>query len=213
MKRNPINPIARDTSAALLATALAAGAANAQVTKETADVFGQGLENPMTVMEDGATLRRHDSGLSFSIRMPTPASGTYDYPGPSPFQGEGAMPGHPEAFSLWVFVFNFPNQCEDNDGDVEPGCGPADFSAGRGDATVFSGGGHVVGGDHLQIGGRVRVNSEPFLDERPPLLEPETAAVHLAIAPHGALQPDVMPNQISTPIGNPNDHWWFAVFE
>jgi hypothetical protein len=36
--------------------------------------------------------------------------------------------------------------------------------------------------------------------------------VHLAVAPHGALQPDGMPAQITTPVGNVFQHWWLALF-
>lgn len=44
-----------------------------------------------------------------------------------------------------------------------------------------------------------------------PLQEPRTAEVHLAVAPHGQLDPAVMPNQITMPIGSP-PMWWLAIF-
>jgi hypothetical protein len=43
------------------------------------------------------------------------------------------------------------------------------------------------------------------------LLEPRTAEVHLAVAPHGNLDPALLPDQITKPIGNAN-FWWIAVF-
>jgi len=43
------------------------------------------------------------------------------------------------------------------------------------------------------------------------LTDPQTAEVHLAVAPHGALQPETLPNQITTPIGDPS-FWWVAFF-
>jgi hypothetical protein len=188
--------------AILLVTGFLLGLAQAQVTKETADVIGQGPAGSI-VSPNGATLWRSDTGVSVSLRMPTPVPGTYDYPGPSPFQPEGAFAGHPEAYSLWLFAFNDPEGC------LATPCDIMDFAAGRGMGGAFNAGGHVVGGPILQLAGRVNTNSTPFGGS--PLLEPRTAEVHLAVAPHGALQPDVMPNQITTPIGTPA-HWWLAFF-
>lgn len=190
-------------TALLTAGTLATGAANAQVTKETADVVGQGLAGSV-VAEEGATVLRSDTGVSVSLRIPTPMPGSYVYPPGNAFQPLGALIGHPEAFSLWVFVFNSPEDC------LASPCDLADFAAGRGAGGAFNGGGHVVGGSTLQLSGRVTLNSEPFAGTA--LMEPRTAAVHLAVAPHGALQPDVMPNQIKMPIGTPA-HWWLAIFE
>ena len=51
----------------------------------------------------------HD-GLAASVRMATPASGEYLYPA-------GTEPGHPEVFTLWMFVFNHPENCS---GPVDP---------------------------------------------------------------------------------------------
>jgi hypothetical protein len=191
------------TPVALVIAAFVAATAGAQVTHETVNVVGQGLAGPLVAM-NGATLRRSDSGLTGSLRMPTPVPGSYVYPPGNAFQPLGAFPGHPEAFSLWLFAFNYPEDC------LASPCDLADFMAGRGAGGAFNAGGHVVGGPTLQLSGRVTINSEPFAGS--PLLEPRTAEVHLAVAPHGALQPDVMPNQIKFPIGTP-DHWWLAIFD
>lgn len=37
------------------------------------------------------------------------------------------------------------------------------------------------------------------------------AEIHLAVAPHGALAPDLLPAQITTPVGDPS-FWWLAIF-
>lgn len=152
------------------------------LTTETADVFGQGMSGSVVAGAE-ATIRRTPNGISTKLSMPTPEPGTYAYP-------EGADEGHPEAFTLWVFVFNDP-ESEEWDG-------------------AFHGAGHAVGGRHLNLSGHIALNTEPFVGEM--LENPEGAKVHLAVAPHGALDPDKLPEQIKTPSGTP-DHWWFALFE
>jgi hypothetical protein len=190
----------------LMATAVSvtpAGAAG--VTTETRDVRGQGPGGPV-VAEDGAMLQRSDNGLSAKLTMPTPEPGTYNYPPAQtvPFPFPAAVPGHPEAYSLWVFVFNYPalcsQPCDSNDLGV---AAPA-----RGGA--FNAAGHVVGGSNLQLDGHVSMNSTPFSGSM--LLEPRTAEVHFAVAPHGALDPALLPDQITKPIGNPS-FWWIAIFD
>lgn len=192
---------------ALLLGALAPASASNKAQREPAeDVFDQGQAPGGDVYaEDAATLRRTSNGIQFQLRMPTPEPGSYAYPGPNPFQPEGAtfVDGTPEAYSLWVFVFNFPDQCSgpcdrDDIGDT-PAMG-----------GVFSGGGHLVGGSTLTLAGQVSVSHEPF--DGSPLVAPRTAQVHLSVAPHGALQPQVLPEQISRPIGNPG-FWWTAIFD
>ena len=37
------------------------------------------------------------------------------------------------------------------------------------------------------------------------------AEIHLAVAPHGALDPALLPGSISTPNGGPGQ-WWLALF-
>lgn len=156
------------------------------VTSETEDVFGQGPSGSV-VAPNGATIRRTENGISMNVSMPTPEPGEYEYPESGVFSG----PGHPEAFSLWAFVFNDPS-AEDWDG-------------------AFLVGGHVVGGSTLNLSGRVSTNTEPFAGER--LTDPEGAEVHLAVAPHGSLDPELMPEQIKTPTGPGPDIWWLALFE
>jgi hypothetical protein len=189
-------------TAAALACAVAT--AGAGVTSQTADVSGQGAGGPV-VAEDGATLQRSANGLSAKLRMPTPEPGTYAYPPAqtAPFRFPAAVPGSPEACSLWVFVFNYPQLCSQPcNGDDLGVTAPA-----RGGA--FSAAGHVVGGQNLSLDGHVSMNSTPFSGSM--LLEPLAAEVHLAVAPHGKVDPALLPDQITKPIGNPA-FWWIATF-
>ena len=188
----------------LFALALAVTVAGAGVASEPADVIGQGPGGSV-VSDDGATLQRSDSGLSAKLKMPTPEPGTYAYPPAQtvPFPFPAAVPGHPEAYSLWMFVFNYPAlcsaPCDSNDlGVTAPARGGA-----------FNVAGHVAGGPNLSFAGHVSVNSTPFGGSM--LLEPRTAEVHFAVAPHGKLDPALLPDQITKPIGNPA-FWWSAIF-
>jgi hypothetical protein len=193
---------------ALSAAAGVAAAEGASVATQTADVFGQGPGGPV-VAEDGATIQRSDSGVSAKLTMPTPTPGSYNYPPaqtnpPAPFTFPAAVPGHPEAYSLWMFVFNYPALCS-------MPCDANDI----GMATPARGGainvaGHIVGGPTLTLDGHASLNTAPFGGS--PLLEPRTAAIHLAVAPHGKLDPALLPDQITKPIGNPS-FWWIAIFE
>lgn len=178
----PVAPVGEpQTQSAGQLDAAGAGAAVASA-RSVADVFGQGVGG-VVVAEDAAEIRRTSNGISVKVSMPTPEPGTYSYP-------EGAEEGHPEAFTLWVFVFNDP------DADEWDG--------------AFHGAGHVFGGPHLTLSGHISRNTEPFVGES--LENPGGAKIHLAIAPHGSLSPDLLPEQISTPSGTP-DHWWWAMFD
>jgi hypothetical protein len=196
------NTITMLLGAALLIV-LAAPAGAAGVTTETRDVRGQGAAGPV-VSVSGAVLQRSGSGLSAKLTMPTPEPGTYNYPPAqtAPFPFPAAVPGHPEAYSLWVFVFNYPALCSQPCDSNDLGATPA-----RGGA--FNAAGHVVGGSTLQLDGHVSMNSTPFGGSM--LLEPLTAEVHFAVAPHGAVNPALLPDQITKPIGNPS-FWWVAIF-
>jgi hypothetical protein len=154
------------------------------------------------VSADGATLIRTVNGVSVSFSMPTPVSGSYLYPAPNQFQSI-VIPGHPEVFSGWIFIFNNPAGCSDPCNGNDLGDTPA-----RGGAYNFAG--HVVGrGGKLMLSGHVSAGSETFVGI--PLENPAGAEVHLAVAPHGMLLPDQMPTQINYPIGTPAE-WWLAIF-
>ena len=184
-------------TALVLTSAVAFGAG---AMKSTEDVIGQGPGGSV-VSDDGATLIRTPNGLTATLRMPTPAPGTYLYPEGNAFQPTVVM-GHPEVFTGWIFIFNSPDDC---DGP----CDGPDLSnpAARGGAYNFAG--HIVGGSTLNLAGHVSVGATPFVGM--PLDDPANAEVHLAVAPHGEIQPELLPTQITTPIGSP-PYWWLAIF-
>lgn len=190
--------------AALISAGLGAGPAMAGNDMEVADVFGQGPGGDVIAM-DGARLVRTGNKLIISVRVPTPEPGRYRYPKGNAWNND-AYPGNPEAFSLWAFVFNDPESCT---GGGEGVCTAADARIGTPGAGAFNVAGHLVAGPVLQLNGNVTFESTPFGGA--PLTDPLTAEVHLAIAPHGALQPETLPNQIQTPIGDPG-FWWIALF-
>lgn len=157
-------------------------------TEQTADVVGQGPDGDV-VVEDGATIRRSNHGVETTVQMPTPKPGSYEYPDPEE-NDTVSEPGHPEGFTLWVFVFDDPEDDE--------------FTG------VFLGAGHVVGGDTLTLSGHVSTSTEPFVGD--PVKNPRGAEIHLAVAPHGEVDDEIMPDQIKRPGGGP-EHWWFALFD
>jgi hypothetical protein len=187
-------------AAAVIAMVLPAHAAS--VTSQTEDVIGQGVSGPVYAT-DSAWLMRSDTGVTAKMSIPTPEPGSYNYPPGNVFQPNGAVPGHPEAFSFWAFVFNHPELCS----------GPCDFDdlgPTPAQGGVYNVGGHIEGGSTLTLSGRIEVGETPFGGMA--LSQPRTAFVHLAIAPHGQLDPALLPTQITKPIGSP-DYWWVALFE
>ncbi|MCI0344944.1 MAG: hypothetical protein L0221_05785 [Chloroflexi bacterium] len=198
--------------ATLIAIAVLAVSAGSALggSKETANVVGQGLAGP-TVAVNGATILRGPNSVSVQLAMDTPAPGSYSYPvGPT---GSG-IAGHPEVYSLWVFIFFNPEEC-----NADP-CGPGDLINDPDVvAGAFNAGGHVVGGPNLTLSGTVGTGSATFGGPNAETLATALAAgydladadIHLAVAPHGALDPALLPGSISTPVGNPT-FWWIAMF-
>ena len=169
--------------------------AGAGADKETQDVAIQGGGGVYAA--DAATLIRTSNGLNITVTIPTPKPGSYLYPG-------GAVEGSPEVFTGWAIVFNYPDMCSGPcDGDDLGADKPAK-------GGVYNIAGHMTGGSTLTMSGHVSVGQAPFAFA--PLQLPATADVHIAIAPHGQLDPSQMPAQISTPIGGP-PVWWVALFE
>ena len=195
--------------AAAATLAVSAGVASAG-SWETADVVGQGLGGP-TVAVDGAAILRTPSGVTAHLSMATPEAGSYVYPmGPT---GSGVA-GHPEAFSLWVFIFFNPEACASNP------CGPGDLINNPDVvAGAFNAGGHVEGGANLTMAGSVNPSRATFGGPNAETLgtalamgyDLADADIHLAVAPHGALDPALLPSSISTPVGGPGQ-WWLAIF-
>ena len=184
------------------------------VTKQTEDV-----EGPMLVLaddhedltdcddtgdrsvyeEDGATLRRNPNSISAKVLIATPEPGSYCYA-----EGETAVAeaGPSEGFTLWLFTFDEEQGGYDPEPD-DPDVEPFPWSG------AFFVAGHIVGGPNLNLSGQISRQTDPFVGY--PLEDPNVE-VHLAVAPHGALDPAIMPDQIKTPAGNP-EHWWVSFFD
>ena len=194
-------------SAGLLASGTIAGAASPW---EHEDVFGQGLGGP-TVAPGGAKILRTGDGVSASVSMATPEPGSYAYPvGPT----ASGVPGHPEAFSLWVFVFFNPEEC---DGDCDA---PDVMTNPAVVAGAFNAAGHLVGGPSLTLTGHINPGTPTFGGAMAETVgqalsqgfEIADAEIHVAVAPHGALDPELLPAQFTTPTGDPS-FWWIALFQ
>jgi hypothetical protein len=178
---------------------------------ETTGVFGQGPGGP-TVAGGLASINRLSTGVVAKLVMPTPESGSYTYPvGPT---GSGVA-GHPEAFSLWVFIFFNPEEC------ASAVCGPGDLINDPDVvAGAFNAGGHLEGGPNLTLAGSVNASRVTFGGPNAETLGQALAMgytisdadIHLAVAPHGALAPELLPGSISTPVGTPAQ-WWLAIFD
>lgn len=196
------------TAGALVAPTAVASAGNPW---EHEDIFGQGMDGP-TVAEDGAAIRRTAKGVTAKVTMPTPEPGSYNYPQGPTASGEE---GHPEAFSLWVFLFFNPEECATGD------CGPADLINDPDVvAGAFNAGGHLASGPKLTISGRVNEQSAVFGGSNAETIAEalamgygiDDAQVHVAVAPHGAQDPDLLPQQFKTPAGDPS-FWWMALYK
>jgi hypothetical protein len=114
-----------------------------------------------------------------------------------------------------MFVFFNPEEC------AAAVCGPSDLINDPDViAGAFNAGGHVKGGGPtLTLAGSVNASRVTFggpnaetigqaLDMGYTLADAE---IHLAVAPHGALDPALLPDSISTPVGGP-PQWWLAIF-
>ncbi len=163
---------------------------------EYANVMNQGGVGVYAA--NAARLVRGPNGLVASVTVPTPLPGTYNYPA-------GRVSGHPEVFTAWAFVFNYPNLC------TVP-CGADDLGAATpAKGGVYNIGGHVASGSSLTIAGRIGVGETPFNPATAPLESPGTAEVHLAIAPHGYVEPPNRATEFGLPTG-PSVFWWTSMF-
>lgn len=185
-------------------------ASDNEIIAQTTDIVGQGSDGDV-VAEDGARIWRTANAILMEVSMSTPPPGEYTYPsGPGDKKGEWWTDevGDLEAFTLWAFIFNNPEACENGCSSDDKG-GPA----GRG---VFGVAGHVFDGGDLTLSGVVSTDTEPFVRNGESLgvsLErPMDAEVHLAVAPHGAFKPAMLPDQLQTPAG-PMAVWWVAQFD
>lgn len=177
---------------------------------QSVNLHGQGIGGPV-VSRDGARLIRTPNGISIAVSMQTPVPFTYAYPPPNPFQPV-VMAGSPEVFTGWFFFFNNPGECLVPNACLPPppgGPAPNDFTRAQGGVYNFAG--HAAsGGGILNLVGHISVGEAQFGGPSS-LQNPQGAEVHIAIAPHGMLQPGLLPNQFRTPIGSP-PYWWVALF-
>lgn len=168
---------------------------------ETADIMSQDSE--AVYAADGARLVRQANGIAVSMKMPAPQPGEYTYP-------DGVEPGHPEVFTLWMFVFNHPDHCVGE-------CGLADISNPNVGFGVYDVAGHANAGASLTLSGRIGVGdpaiAPPGITPHP-LSNPAGAEVHLAVTSHGALDPATLPDEFRIPTGSPMcECWWVAIFK
>jgi hypothetical protein len=179
---------------------------------ESADFTGQGGEGPL-LAESGASLIRSGDGIRVSAIVPTPTPGSYEYPSGDMTPEWSAVhpvvlvggPDEPEAFTMWVFVFNYPDMCTDDSCDLDD---LAQGAPARGGA--YQADGRVAAGDDLDLAGAVRLGQDPASGSA--LENPLGAEVHLAIAAHGKmLDGSDGWRQLNGPLRNPT-LWWAASF-
>lgn len=193
------------------------------VTEQSAPVSGQTSDDcsmplppggPRPVVDDAsATVLRAPNGVIASVSMPVPASGTYCYPPANlafnPAAGP-AVPGHPEAFSFWAIYFNSPDDCLEEECSVVDVLGPNCANAQAG-AVKLSG--HVIGNGTLHLSGYLSVGEGPLGPLGcAPFSNVLGSDIHLAVAPHGMLIPELMPEPIQTPPGGGPGYWYPAFF-
>jgi hypothetical protein len=182
------------------------GPAFAKVTKQTEHVMNQDGEGYYA--KDAAHLTRQTNGISIRVSVPVPQPNTYTYP-----EGVPTPSASPEVFTGWAFVFNYPDKCANGPGNCS---GPDLFNPDVG-TGVYNFAGHPTGaGGNMVLTGSIQVGQPaggPPGSTMAPLSNPGGAEVHVAIAPHGLIDPSNMPAQANTPVGSPDCAcWWVAVF-
>ena len=215
---------------AAMAFALASsGSVAAQTTEQAQDV----LNKPTEVLSPGlelikaedALLTRYEDRLVLEITMDAPTPATYVYPDSVPPERQAS----PEVFTVWAFVFNHPDAC--TSGSEGLACGVDDFTEAV-KAGAYGVSGHVTAVDHsggafeldrgtdgkmvfigeIKVGDAQRPNSPPD-SLNYPLESPMEAEVHVAIAPHGQLDPANIATDLYEPAGNADcGCWWNAFF-
>lgn len=190
-------------SALMMVVGLVALPAAAKKASETLPLLSQDDGTGRVETDGTTTITRGKNGLKIKVVMDTPEPGSYEYP-------DGAADdGAPEAYSLWAFVFAYPGDCDG------PCSGLDDVVASGG--GVFNVAGHISGGGNLVLSGHISKNTPPFepgpyTGQFNTLSNVAGAEVHVAVAPHGTLDPAQLPAQITTPIGTPA-FWWVSIFK
>jgi hypothetical protein len=201
-------PMRKTTIGAVIALvfALIAAPAAASSSVQHTDILGQGGVG--VANEDGAELQRFDDRVQVRFSVATPEPNTYSYPTadmvPPGASHPEIVPGYPEVFTLWAFVFNYPEECTDGACDFDD-IGHPDSQGGvyRLDAALGTRG-------TITMVGTVGVGQAAAAGL--PLVNPHGAEVHVAMAPHGML--------VSGPEGHLQTrvavggvaHWWPAIF-
>lgn len=210
-QRTAILPIA---AAVILAFVAAAwwGTTRDDGSWETADFSGQGSDDSVYAANGARMLRRADA-LSVFVDVPTPLPSTYEYPtsdqhppwaAPHPTVSPGSGDA-PEVFTLWAFIFNDASLCTDGQCDLDD-LGPD--TAARGGSYQVDG--RVADDDRLRFEGSVRLGQPPSSGSH--LDSPDSAELHLAIAPHGRVRTGSdLWRQLNGPLGDPS-LWWAATF-
>jgi hypothetical protein len=182
----------------------AAGPAISNVARQTESVMNQ--NGVGYYAEDAAHLTRQTKGISIGVSVPVPQPNSYTYPETvsTPSASQGVITG-------WAFVFNNPEECADGPGK----CSGPDLSNPDVGAGVYNFAGRPTGaGGNLVLTGSIQVGQTaggPPGSTMAPLSNPGGAEVHVAIAPHGLIDPSNMPAQANTPEGNPAcGCWWVA---
>lgn len=192
------------------------------------EIFNSPTESTTGVMQlqlEDATLTRSEDAIVVEVTMDVPTPGTYVYPEGVPPERQAA----PEAFTLWTFVFNYPENCISDEPPLS--CGGDDFSESV-KAGVYGLGGHVPSIDHsggafefdratdgrMTLTGEIKVGDPQRTDSPPgsinfPLENPMGAEVHFAVAPHGQIDPGTMVAELYEPVGEPDcGCWWGGLF-
>ncbi len=193
--------------AALLLVGLV-GTASAEAhsqNRQRADIQGQGGEG--VTQRNGARLIRSDHAIEVRWRLRTPAPGSYDYPTadsvpPGAPPHPEVVPGHPEVFTLWAFVFDHPDQC------TEP-CDFDDIGDTPARGSIYQLDGTVAEGRRIHMSGKIRLGQAPAVGLG--MSNPEGAEVHVAMAPHGMASGDELGRQLNGAIGGP-PQWFPAIF-
>lgn len=153
---------------------------------QSAEVVGQGFEGATVSGAEANIFRTQNNGFFVDLSKPAPQPGSYDYP-------ENAEQGDPEVFTLWIFVFNDPDSDQ--------------FDA------AYLGSAYVADdlNQNIELNGHITQGTAPFTGEGT-LEDAMNAYIRLTVAPHGQLDADKLPGQLTTPSGGP-DYWWIAEFE
>ena len=191
-----------------VATAIPAFAGSTTTQKE--DILGQGGTTPV-MAHNGARLVRADERVDVSFRLQTPHARTYAYPTadmvppgafhPPVVPGDGVTP---EVFTLWAFVFNYPELCSDG------ACSFDDIGDTPAQGGIYQLDGTIARSPHLRLDGKIRIGQQPAVGVA--LENPFGMEIHAAVAPHGQRYTgDDLVAQMNGSVGTP-EHWWPAIF-